>query len=140
MYIMFRTVSLGATASCSYVIQTLHVSRVIIGLSLLASLAQRVQGMCTVRGAGILYVCVMCGPFMQGLSHQVEVFVDGSLLPDIALRGDLLLLLSTEVDPTICPTLMEGVTYLKELMSGMAKIVAQEGFRQGGYSGHRVLF
>ena len=62
----------------------------------------------------------------------MEVFADGSLSSDIALRGDMLLLLNKEVDPTICPTLTEGVNYLKELRSGLAKIAVQEEFRQGG--------
>ena len=69
----------------------------------------------------------------------MEVFVDGTLSSDIALREDMLLLLSQEVDPTVCPTLMEGVTYLKELKSGMAKVAVQDGFREGGCFAHRVL-
>ena len=46
----------------------------------------------------------------------------------------MLLLLSKEVDPTVCPTLMEGVNYLKDLRSGAAKVSVQDEFRQGGWS------
>lgn len=77
----------------------------------------------------------MCGIWhLQELSYQVEVFADGSLSSDITLREDMLLLLSKEVDPTVCPTLMEGVNYLKDLRSGTAKVSVQDGFRQGGWS------